>query len=297
MPNIKIREFLRGIIDPMKLNNQEVETVLQSSALGELEVPDTVNTKFNEFYLTPDRAAADEKILSKARKAAYSFVANKLFTGLLPKLKEEDQRAINDAAELFDKIALYEKAIDNLIAHPDDVKKIEEKWRKTEGELRGQLKALEDAAKKTEENKKSELEGLKMDYAIRVKLGGVELAPEFADDENKEFLANSNIDFLKKNFILQFDEKNPNIIHLRKNVEGAIVDVYDYKGKPKADKTAYTLDDVIADRYDRWKKKNNGGAGDKSKDQQQQPPRQKSPSDKPLTLSEMHRQAAADRAA
>ena len=49
---------------------------------------------------------------------------------------------------------------------------------------------------------------------------GIELAPEFATDKHKNFLADSTISSLKKNFVLEFDEKDQSIIHLRKNVDG-----------------------------------------------------------------------------
>lgn len=284
---MKVREFLRSIVDPLKLNDQELETALQSSALGEIDLPDSLKGKFNENYLTPDRAAADDRVLSKARGAAYSMAEQWLAKKVLPKLKEEDQKGFTEAPQLKDKIDFLEKALENLAAAPaDDVKKIEEKWRKTEAELRGQIKTFEDTAKQAEETKKAELENLRLDYALRTKFAGIKLAPEFDDEDKKEFLANSTIDHLKRNFVLQIDDKNPSTIHLRRNADGAVVDVYEFEGEKR--QNPFTLDDVVKKRYEKFVPKNNADP-DKSKDQ----PKQTTttiPSDKPLTLSDMIRQ-------
>lgn len=289
---IKVREFLRSIIDPLKLNNQEIETALQASALGEVELPDLVKDKFNENYLTPERAAADDRVLSKARGAAYSMVEQRIAKKLLPKLKEDDQKGYTEAPQLMDKIDFLEKAIENLAQAPaEDVKKIEEKWRKTESELRTQIKTFEETAKKTEETKKTELESMKLDFALRTKFAGIKLAPEFDDDDKRDFLANSTIDFLKRNFVLQTDEKNPSTIHLRRNADGAVVDVYEYEGEKR--QTPFTLDDVVKKRYEKFIAKNNADPGKDPKQQQQSPKQIQIPSDKPLTLSDMHAHAAA----
>lgn len=280
---MKVRDFLRGIIDPLKLKDQEIETALTASALGEIELPDSLTAKFNDNYLTIDRAVADERVHRQARGMAYTMVEQRFSKKILPKLKEEDRKNISEAKELFDKIDLMESALDHLAASPDDVKKVQEAWRKTEGELRNQIKTFEETAKKSEESKKAELEGLKMDYALRAKLAGQKLAPEYDDEDQKEFLASSTIDFLKKNYIPQFDEKNPSIIHLRKNVDGAIVDVYE------GDNKKLTLDDVVKKRYEKFTPKNNADGKDKDKPRQEA---LKIPSDKPLTLQDMHKLAA-----
>jgi len=280
------------VIDPLGLKDQDLEATLQASALGELELPDAVKDKFNETFLTPERAAADDRVLSKARGAAYSMAEQWLAKKVLPKLKEEDQEEFLKAPQLKDKIDFLEKALGNLAAAPaDDVKKIEEKWRKTESELRNQIKDYEDTLKKSEETKKAELEGLKLDYALRTKFAGIKLAPEFDDEDKREFLANSTIDHLKRNFVLQIDEKNPSTIHLRRSADGAVVDVYEFEGETR--QTPFTLDDVVKKRYEKFIAKNNADP-DKSKSQQQ-PDNQRQmqiPSDKPLTLADMHKAAA-----
>lgn len=288
---IKVREFLRTVIDPLGLKDQDLEATLQASTLGELELPDAVKDKFNETFLTPERAAADDRVLSKARGAAYSMIEQRIAKRLLPKLKEEDQKGYADAPQLMDKIDFLEKALGNLAAAPaDDVKKIEEKWRKTESELRNQIKEYEDNLKKTEESKKAEFEGLKLDYALRTKFAGIKLAPEFDDQETKEFIANSTIDHLKRNFVLQIDDKNPSTIHLRRSADGAVVDVYEFEGEKR--QTPFTLDDVVKKRYEKFIAKNNADGKSQS---QQQPDNQRQlqiPNDKPLTLADMHKAAA-----
>lgn len=289
---ISASDFLREITGPLGIKDNELEAALQASGLKEVQLPDVVKSKFNEGYLTPERAASDEKVLSKARGAVYSMVEQRLSKTLRPKLKEDDQKLFDEAAQLFDKIDFLPKALDNIASAPaDDVKKVEEKWRKTEAELRSQIKEHEDNFKKAEATKKTELESLQVDYALRAKLAGIEVAPEFATDQKKEFLANSTIDFLKRNFVLQRDDKNPGVVYLRKSVDGAIVDVYEFEGEKR--QTPFTLDDVVKKQYEPFIKKNNADDGkDKNQQQQHQQQQRQIPSDKPLGLSDMIKQAA-----
>lgn len=287
---IPVSDFLREISGPLGIKDQDLEAALSASGLKEIQLPDALKTKFNEHYLTAERAASDDKVLSKARGAVYAMVEQRLAKSVRGKLKEEDQKAYDDAAQLFDKIDMLPKALDAIATAPaEDVKKVEEKWRKLEGELRGEIKTLQDNGKKSEETKKSELDGLKLDYALRNKIAGLKMATEFSDPVIQESLANSNIDFLRRNFVLQFDEKNPSTIHLRRSADGAVVDVYEFEGEKR--QTAFTLDDVIGKRYEKFIAKSNADDKDKDKQQQQQQKTMVIPSDKTqgASLSDMHR--------
>jgi hypothetical protein len=292
---IKASDFLRQVLEPLNLNDNDVEAALQASGLKEVELPAMVKDKFNAGYLTPERAASDDRVLSKARGMAYAMVEQKFSKHILPKLKEDDQKLVNDATSIFDKILVIEKAIEKSLENPnasEDVKKLQEAWRKKESEYNTQIGALQKEKKETEENKAKEIESIKMDFALRSKISNVELAEEWATNaEYKDFLANSNIDFLKKNYVLQFDEQNPSTILLRKQSEGGLVDVYEYEGKPKDDKKAYTLEDVIDRRFDKFKKKSNADV-DKDKPKPQKTNLLTLPSDKPLTLKQLQQQAA-----
>lgn len=290
---VKASDFLRSILDPLKLNNQEIEAALSASGLKDIEFPDAVKDEFNKGYFTFDRAASNEQVLAKARGAVFTQTEDRIKKAIRGKLKEEDQKEFDEKTKLFDLIDFLPKAMDNLAAAPtEDVKKVQEVWRKKESEYHVQIKTLEDDAKKAAEAKQAEVESIKMDYVLRSKIHGIELAPEYSSDKIKQSLANSNIDFLKKNFVLEFDPKNPSVVNLRKSVDGAIVDVYEYEGKTKDDKKAFTLDDVVNKLYDEFTKKNNtdGGSG-KDKDKPA-PPKFTPPTDRPLSLSDMHKQAA-----
>lgn len=282
---MKVREFLRTVIDPLKLNDQELEAALQASALGEIEIPDAVKEKFNDTFLTLDRAASDDRVLAKARGAVYSMVEQRLAKKVFPKLKEDDQKGFNEAPQLFDKIDYLEKALDNIAAAPaEDVKKVQEKWRQTEAELRGQIKDYEDKLKQKDETAAAQLRDLQLDYALRTKFAGIKFAPEFEDPELKDSIANSTIEHLKRNFVLQIDDKNPSTIHLRRNADGAVVDVYEYEGEKRNDKP-FTLDEVVTKKLNKFLPKNTAGG----ESQSQQPPKKPltQPSDKPMTLREM----------
>ena len=273
---MKLNEWLLTIVQPLFEKKEDADLFVSASSLKDIDVPDDVAAKFNTKFLTRERAMTDEEIVKKfnvdARGRVFDSVDLKL-KKLLPKLSTEDQAAIEAEKNTLLKLEMLDKALDNLNKN-DDIKKINEGWRKKEEDLHTKIKALEDTVKEKDTNFTTQVKEVKLDYALRNKLFGIELAPEFATDTHKNFLADSTISSLKKNYVFEFDEKDPAIIHLRKNVDGQITDVFEGNNK-------ITLDDLLKKQYDPYIKKSTGGG-----DNRNQPPIKKNviPSDKPLDL-------------
>lgn len=278
---MKLNEFLSPIASQLFEKKEEADLFVSASALKDIEVPDEVAAKFNQKFLTRERAFTDEDIVKKfnidARGRVFDSVDLKIkkFVG---KLSAEDQAAIAAEPNTLLKLELLDKALDNL-GKNDDVKKINEQWRKREEELHQKIKGLEDVVKEKDNNFAKQVKDIQIDYALKNKLYGFQLAPEFDTEEHKNFLADSTISSLKKNFLVELDEKDPSILHLRKNVDGQITEVFEGN-------TKVTLDDHLKKKYEPYLKKSTAGAPGDNK--APQPTTSKvtvsAPSDRPVTL-------------
>ena len=283
---MKLNEFLSGIVSPLFEKKEDADLFTSASAFKEVDIPDDVAAKFNQKYLTRERALSDEDLLKKfnidARGRVFDSVDLKL-KKLLPKLTTEDQNAINTEPNTLLKLELFDKAIDNL-AKNEDIKKINEKARQREEELHEKIKNLEDTVKQKDTNFASKTKEIQLDYALKNKLMAFELAPEFGTEKHKNFLAESTISSLKKNFVLEFDDKDQSIIHLRKNADGQIVDVFEGN-------TKISLEDHLKKEYDPYIKKST--AGDTTTTTKPTKVQAAGPVDRPVTLNDKIRQAAA----
>lgn len=284
---MKLNEWLSGIVTPLFEKKEDADLFVSASALKDIEVPDDIAAKFHQIFLTRERAVTDESLMKKvnadARGRVFDSVDNKM-KKFLTKLSAEDQAAINAEPNTLLKLELLDKALDNL-GKNDDIQKINEAARKREEELHKKITSLEEEQRVKEGNFAKQIKEVQMDYALKNKVMAFDLAPDFAADHHKNFLADSTIAGLKKNFVLEFDEKDSSIIHLRKNVDGQIVD--HFEGNTKV-----TLDDYLKKQYDPYVKKNTGGT---STPPGNTPPKQTvatPPSDRPVTLQDRIRAAA-----
>lgn len=289
---MKLTEWLKGIISPLVDKPEDADLFLSASDLKAVDVTDEMVKAFNQKYLTRERAVTDDDIIKKlgvdARGRVFDSVDNKL-KKVLAKLSQEDRDAIDAEKNTLLKFDLLEKAIDNIGSKPDDVKKLNETFRTKETEFREKISALEDTLKQKDANFGKEIKGVKLDYALRSLVAGFDLAPEFSDEKRKTFLAESTIDYLKKNFKLEFDDKDERVIHLRKEVDGLTTDVFE------GNNIKVTLNDVLKKEYEPYLKKSNGsGNGKEHTNPQNQPRKQELPTDRPVTLKE-RMQADAER--
>lgn len=289
---MKFNEWITGVVQPLFKKKEEADLFASASSFKDIDIPDEVAAQFSNVYLTRERALTDEQIVKKfnvdARGRVFDSVDLKL-KKLLPKLKQEDQDAINAEQNTLLKMEMLDKALDNIASKPaEDVEKVNAQWRKKEEEWHQKIKDQETVIKEKDSNFAKQVKEVQLDYALKNKMRAFELAPGFDTEKHRNFLADSTISSLKKNFVLEFDEKDPSIIHLRKNVDGQITDVFEGN-------TKVTLDDLLKKEYEPYVKKSAGGpAGDNNNQQQQQQPRiPQIPSDGPKDLQTLRRMAAA----
>lgn len=285
---MKVSEFLKHAIDPLGIKNNDLEASLQASGLREIEIPDEVKDKFDRMYFTKERALNDEEInkalMFQATGKAYGSVDYKL-EKILPLLDEEDAKKISETKSTLDRLSLLQEAITKIKSNGhsnDDVKKVSQKAREIEEQLRKEKAELEKSLSDTKDSFAKQLKDEKMVFALKNQIKSFKLAPEFDTDQvRKDFLENSTIDKLRKLYQLEFDEANGSDIKLLKNVEGHLKEVYE--GNKKV-----TLSDVMAKELEPFIQKSNA----------QNPPTPTTqkpfeiPSDKPVTLRDMQRTAS-----
>jgi len=256
---MKLPEWLKTVILPLVEKPEDADLFLAASNLKDVEVSDDMVSKFNSKYLTRERASSDEELVKKFQKESRGMVfgsVDQKIKKLTPFLSIEAKTAIDAEPDTLKKLEIFERELPNLGKSGDDgekIKKISEAARKKEEELHNTNEALTKEINNLKSGFESKLKDAKLDYNLRTKVMGFELAPEFADEKRKNFLADSTITRLKQEFVLEFDEANPSTIHLRKNIDGAVKDVYEGN-------KLITLEDVLKKDYEPFIKKSGGAA-------------------------------------
>ncbi len=251
---MKLNDWITKVVSPLFDKKEDADMFAAASGLREIDLPDAVVSKFDSVFLTRDRAMADDEIIKSINKSAqgkiFGSIDYKLSHGILDLVSEDDKKAINAEPNTLIKMDLLGKAITNL-AKNEDIKKANEVFRKKEEDLHKKITELETTVQEKDKSFETRLKESQLDFNLKNKLFAIELAPEFADDVKKNFLADSTISTLKKSFVLEVDPKDQSIA-LRKNVDGAIVDVYNESNKK------VTLDDYLKKTYEPFIKKSAG---------------------------------------
>lgn len=270
---MKLPEWLKTVILPLVDKPEDADLFLAASNLKDVEVTDDLVNKFNQKYLTRERAFTDDELVKKFHKDARGMVfgsVDQKIKKLTPFVSAEDKAAIDAEPDTLKKLEILERAMPNLSKSGDDtdkIKQISETARKKEKELHDQNENLTKEINNLKSGFESKLKDAKLDYNLRTKVMSFDLAPEFSEEKRKNFLADSTINRLKQDFVLEFDESNPSTIHLRKSIDGAVKDVYEGN-------KLVTLEDVLKKEYEPFLKKSNGAEG-------HTPPKQNNP--QPLT--------------
>lgn len=257
---MRLTDWLKTVILPLVEKPEDADLFLSASDLKAVEVPEAMVTAFNQKYLTRERALNDEELVKKFQKDSRGMVfgsVDQKIKKLTPFLSLEDKTAIDAEPDTLKKLEILERALPSLGKNGSDdekIKQISAEARKKEKELHDQNENLTKEINNLKSGFESKLKDTKLDYILRTKVMGFELAPEFSEDKRKNFLADSTINRLRQEFVLEFDETNPSTIHLRKNIDGAVKDVYEGN-------KLVTLEDVLKKEYDPFLKKSNGAEG------------------------------------
>lgn len=267
---MKLPDWLKTILIQIVEKPEDADLFLSASNLKDVEVTDDLAKAFNKKFLTRESAANDTELVKQFQKEARGYVfgsVDQKIKKLLPFLSADDKAKVDAESDTLKKMEIIELALPSLSksvssADEDKVKQISEAARKKEKELHDVNELLKKENENLKSSFESKLKDAKLDYNLRTKVMSFELAPEFSEEKRKNFLADSTIGKLKQEYVLEVDETNPGTIHLRKNIDGAVKDVYEGN-------KLVTLSDVLQKEYEPFLKKSNGS--DQGHNQKQKP--------------------------
>lgn len=259
----KLSELLTQIFPAAIFDNKDLETVLSASALRDIEVPDGVLQKFNQHYMTADRAANDPEISKILTPKIFGRLADQveremkaIVNTYLPDEWKTKYYAIPETQQngIYDRQRVLKEAIASIAEKGtgDDVKTLKENYRKLEKDLRDNIKALEGSLETEKTNSANAITKEKLNYVLRSKINS--LIPKldqnlFKTDVQKNFLIDSTINGLHSGYSLEFDKENPDTIAFRKK-DGTDV----YEGNTKV-----TLESYLEKQVEPFTVKNGGG--------------------------------------
>jgi len=284
----KVNEFLRTVFEATGINDNDLEAALQASGLKEVELPEAVVKKFNDFYMTPDRAMNDPEITKKLKTKHWGYFADTVEKDLKPiiNLLPEDYKTkyyaipTDQTNGIYDRLKILQEGVTaiNTNGSTDDIKKVKETHRQ-------EVAALNEAIKKAKEDQDKQLsdfektkKDIALDFALKQKVSNFNLSDTFKDEKVKNVIINSTIQSLKDGYKLDFDKDNQTIL-FRNKEDGDV-----YEGNVKV-----TLEKFLEKELEPYTVKNTAGA----KPPIPSPaPSYQMPSDKPKTLQDMIKEAA-----
>jgi hypothetical protein len=286
----KANEFLRGLFEPTGINDNDLEAALQASGLKEIEFTDAVVEKFNNFYMTPERALSDPEINKKLKQKHWGHFADTIEKDIkeavnanFPDEYRDKYYAIpqDQTNGIYDRLKVLKEGMKALSTNgsTDDVKKVKETHRQEVAALNEALKKVkEDQERQVSEFEKSKKD-IALDWALKQKVSGFKLATEFENPKIKNVIINSAIESLKNGYKLDFDKDNQSIL-FRNKEDGDV-----YEGNVKV-----TLEKFLEKELEPYTVKSNAGTPPPTVPNSA--PSYQMPSDKPKTLQDMIKQGA-----
>lgn len=252
--------------------------------LGEIDLPEELQAKHAEVFISKERAKHDESIIEhivkEDRKNTFRIVDEKI-KQFLPLIGQEHANVINNTFETFKKLDILTTAVGDSVKNAkgkvsEDVRKVEEEWA-------AKIKAKEEdfakqLAERDDKNKQMQLE-----FVVKSKLLGYNYAEPF--QKTKEHIAQmAIIDLKSKPYVYELENGT---VAIRQEKDGVKRDVFE-----QGTETKLTLEKLLDQFVDPFIAKSNGGGSEP------QPPggtpqsRQITP-DKPMNYQERMRAAAA----
>jgi hypothetical protein len=256
---VKLNSFLRKIAETGGIRDNDFEAALGASALAEVEIPDTIDEKFNQSFLTRERAKSDPEIVkfhqNDIRKAIFDNV-DKHVEYLLPFADDETKEKVKGTFETYKKLELLKEGIERNIknqkgkAASEDVRKIEQEWA-------DKIKIQKESHDKELNDMRASFKEEKLVFALKQKINKFQFGEAFKD--LKDTLSNSIIDkvrsqsFNDNRVLLELAEDGVNV-HVRQNVDGSLRDVFDKENK-------VTIDSLIQKEVEPFVVKSGGSGG------------------------------------
>lgn len=250
---MKAKDFLKKIAEQGKIKNEDFDKALET--FPEVELGEVFPNLFQENFLTPERAMADERVNKKIRAEVLNAVDENI-KKILPVLDEKDREEIEKEASSYKKIALLEKAIPNVItkakdANPntdDKVKQLEKNVKEFAEKVATVTREKEEQLKAIQAQHEAEKSNLKLDWTLDKKLGEYTLADEFIPI--KQAIIKNIVDTVKTSNTLQLDEKGQIVV--------VDIDPATNVAKPKFNgNDPVTIDSLLSEPLKNFLKKNN----------------------------------------
>lgn len=256
---MKLTDFLRKVAEQGSIVDTDFEALLGASGLAEFEVKDEIMTKFNQTFLTRERAENDPDLIKKIKSASKSEVLDlvdndlKALMELLPKEKADE---IAKNKNTFEKLAATGKAIRETLDAKStkvdkDIQKVEQEWAdKLAAEKSNAAKQLKELEKRNKDNA--------LTYVLKNKILNHDFADAFKPlkDNLAEVIINK-VRTTQENgspIILDLDEGGN--VNVRHEIEGTLRDVY-REGNQKL-----TLDMLLTPQLEPYIKKSNADTGE-----------------------------------
>lgn len=252
---MKFKDFARKQFTTANVLSQDVEAVLSSSAFADLEIPDDVADKYFKAVLTREAAKNDTELVTDIRK----HMRKELFTNFDTRLEplydlidKDDADKIRPEFETYKRMEMLGEALKKNLAVKKG--KTDTEIQKTEADWAAKLKAQEEREKTGIESLKKDFKQKNITNALKAKINGYQFAD--AHKPLKDTIATVLIQSLSSKVLsdgtqVVLDEDENGVVHVRKNVEGTLKDVYNGNDK-------VTVDNLLDQLVDPYIVKSNG---------------------------------------
>jgi hypothetical protein len=244
---MKGTDFFKNLTETLGVTIPE-ETLTK---LNEIELPDEVQAKHKEIFISKERAKNDPDIIDHVtkdiRREHFRIMDEKIKT-FLPMVSTDHQNVINNTFETYKKYDILKTALED--AHKNVKGKVSEDVRKVEDEWATKMKGVEENHKKELEAHAQKNKEMQLEFVIKSKLLGYNFSEAF--QPVKEHLTQMAIIDLKSK-PYQYELEN-GAVAIRQEKDGVKRDVFEPGTENKL-----TLEKLLDTFVDPFIAKSNGG--------------------------------------
>lgn len=249
---MKLKDYFTKLRDQAKIKNEELDKFIET--VGDGEIPDPVFTLIEDNFLTRDRAKTDSKIESHFKANALSGIDHRI-EEILPDLPIFNAADIRNEKNTYRKVELLKDGINGAL------EKVKKEKPSNDEKVKAAEAALQEAATKAQKDKEtyekalqderlrltSEVKGVKLNYALKERIGKFKLADEF--EEDRDTVTDVILTKIGKN-VLDFDDKGEIVVY---EVDGTGVRKPKFNGNDQVN-----IDKLLEEATKPYIKKNNG---------------------------------------
>jgi hypothetical protein len=227
---IKLKDFLLDIAKVGGIKDTDFDAALSASALSEISINDSIKEKFNQAFLTRERALNDPEVVTKIQKQTRAEVFDKVderLKSLYGFVDDETKTELDKTFETYKRLDMLKDGLEKGIktkqskASSEDVRKIEDEW---VNKLKNATAAHEKAMKEKDEYYSNE----KLNFALRQKIGDFKISDSFASikEQISESIINKVRNYTHSGNKTTLELGADGILHIRQNVDGSLRDIF-----------------------------------------------------------------------